>query len=60
VVVLRRGEIVERGETTRILREPTHEYTRLLVSAAQQDSLRRAGDSDAPAPAPAPVQEGHA
>ncbi|WP_449281399.1 ATP-binding cassette domain-containing protein [Leucobacter sp.] len=58
VVVLRRGEIVERGETTRILREPTHEYTRLLVAAAEQDSLRRAGGPDAPvsASAPAPAQ----
>ncbi|QBE50207.1 ABC transporter ATP-binding protein [Leucobacter triazinivorans] len=56
VVVLRRGEIVERGETMRILREPAHEYTRLLVSAAEQDSLRRT-DPSAPGRPAAPDAE---
>lgn len=51
VVVLRHGEIVERGDTMRILREPAHEYTRLLVAAAEQDSIRRTMEPGAHAPA---------
>ncbi|QIK64737.1 ABC transporter ATP-binding protein [Leucobacter viscericola] len=43
VVVLRNGEIVERGATERVLRAPEHEYTRLLVAAAEHDSVHREG-----------------
>jgi peptide/nickel transport system ATP-binding protein len=32
-VVMRRGEIVERGETAELLRAPAHEYTRLLLDS---------------------------
>ncbi|QIM19814.1 ABC transporter ATP-binding protein [Leucobacter coleopterorum] len=41
VIVLRNGEIVERGETERVLRAPQHTYTKLLVAAAEQDSVHR-------------------
>ena len=41
VVVLRRGEIVETGATAEVLRAPQHAYTRVLVAAAEQDSVRR-------------------
>lgn len=37
-VVMRRGEIVERGRTAALLADPRHEYTRLLI-----DSVPRAG-----------------
>ena len=33
VVVLHRGEVVEAGSTTQVLRNPAHPYTRRLVSA---------------------------
>ncbi len=32
-VVMRRGEIVERGTTDAILRDPQHPYTRLLIDS---------------------------
>jgi ABC-type glutathione transport system ATPase component len=34
VVVLYDGEVVEQGPTSRVLREPEHDYTRLLIDAA--------------------------
>jgi peptide/nickel transport system ATP-binding protein len=33
ILVLHRGSVVERGETLRVLRQPTHEYTQSLVAA---------------------------
>ncbi|MGA7148777.1 MAG: ABC transporter ATP-binding protein [Microbacterium sp.] len=32
-VVMRRGEVVERGETARLLAEPQHSYTRALIAS---------------------------
>lgn len=32
-IVMRRGEIVERGETERLLADPQHPYTRLLIDS---------------------------
>ena len=43
VVVLREGEIVERGTTEDVLRRPQHAYTRSLVDAAERDSVQRVG-----------------
>lgn len=44
VVVMRGGEIVERGATERVLRDPQHDYTRMLVAAARHDSMRAPDD----------------
>ena len=49
-IVLRRGEIVESGTTERVLRDPQHEYTRMLVAAAEADSIRRPGATTADPP----------
>lgn len=40
-IVLQRGAIVEHGSTAEVLRSPRHPYTQMLVSAAEQDSIRR-------------------
>ncbi|WP_223692138.1 ABC transporter ATP-binding protein [Leifsonia poae] len=39
VVVLREGEVVERGTTEQVLSAPHHPYTQLLLAAAQRDSI---------------------
>lgn len=41
VVVFRDGVIVERGATAQVLRDPRHEYTRLLVSEHELYGLDR-------------------
>jgi len=33
ILVMRRGEIVEQGSTEKILRDPEHEYTKMLLAA---------------------------
>ena len=35
-VVMRRGEIIERGRTAELLAAPQHEYTRLLIDSVPQ------------------------
>jgi ABC-type microcin C transport system duplicated ATPase subunit YejF len=35
VVVLRQGEIVEKGPTQKVISQPSHEYTKALVEAFQ-------------------------
>lgn len=35
-VVMRRGEIVERGETEQLLADPQHPYTRLLIDSVPE------------------------
>jgi len=40
VVVMRRGRIVERGPTDRVLDEPEHEYTKALLSAVPRRGWR--------------------
>jgi len=46
VVVLRDGQIVERGTTEKVLRSPAHEYTKMLVAAAERDSITRGATTD--------------
>jgi ABC-type glutathione transport system ATPase component len=41
VLVMRDGEIVEQGPTERVLYEPEHSYTRLLISEHEQYGLER-------------------
>ena len=50
VVVLRDGLIVERGETEQVLRSPRHDYTRMLVAAAERDSITPARSGAATPP----------
>ncbi|WP_374615852.1 ABC transporter ATP-binding protein [Frankia sp. AgKG'84/4] len=50
VLVLRDGEVVESGPTERVLHEPSHPYTRMLVREHEQYGLERfldAGKDDA-------------
>jgi ABC-type glutathione transport system ATPase component len=47
-IVMRRGEIVERGPTGAVLDEPAHEYTRLLRASVPRPGWKpRRGDAAA-------------
>ena len=49
VLVMRSGQVVERGPVSEILRRPRHEYTRLLVADHHRYGLERpARDASAP------------
>ncbi len=48
VAVIHRGEIVERGATETVFRNPRHDYTKALIAAAPRPDIRLSG----PAPAP--------
>lgn len=41
IIVLKDGEIVESGETARVLRDPQHEYTRLLVENHEKYGIEK-------------------
>ena len=49
IVVMRRGEIVEQGETAAVFRAPQHDYTRALLDAVPGRSLF-AGPGESAAP----------
>ncbi|HWI32473.1 MAG TPA: ABC transporter ATP-binding protein [Microbacterium sp.] len=42
VAVVRHGRLLERGPASRVLNEPTHEYTRALLDAVPGRTLRKA------------------
>ncbi|MGW4031532.1 dipeptide ABC transporter ATP-binding protein [Streptomyces sp. NPDC004838] len=46
VIVLRRGRVVESGETAAVLDHPQHWYTRRLVGSAPADATREAAVGD--------------
>lgn len=46
IVVLRDGVIVEQGATEQVLRHPSDPYTRMLVAAAERDSVTRGAATD--------------
>ncbi|POR47743.1 ATP-binding cassette domain-containing protein [Bosea psychrotolerans] len=43
VAVIHRGEIVERGATATLFRNPQHDYTRALIAAAPRPDIRLSG-----------------
>lgn len=49
VVVMRHGEVVERGEPAQVLKAPSHPYTRSLIEAVPRFRYRP-GQVDLPAP----------
>lgn len=48
VIVMRGGEVVEQGPTARILHDPQHEYTRLLIAEHRLYGLERFLDDAEP------------
>jgi len=48
VMVMKDGEVVEEGETTRVLTSPSHEYTKLLLRAVPSAATRGQRLSDSP------------
>jgi len=51
VHVMRHGEVVESGEAAEVLREPRHDYTRMLLDAVPSgDLVERDGEPPASAP----------
>ena len=49
IMVMRQGELVEQGETRRILAQPTHDYTRKLLAAMpERGPLRSFEETETP------------
>ena len=55
VLVLRHGAVVEHGPTARVLRDPSHEYTSLLIDEHNNYGLDRFRSAADGAPDPAPL-----
>ena len=54
-IVLRGGEVVERGDTAQVLRDPQHPYTQMLVTAAEREGAKRESAGDVRSVDPAPI-----
>ena len=60
IVVLYRGAVVEAGDVERVVREPQHPYTRLLIGSIPMPGVERTWTAEAAPAAPRPAAPGGA